>query len=63
VNSVGNKWVPTAISTTIIDSQTIEIDVTRGTAGPNKDFVYDVSVTNLNGDSFTLPESFTVTSQ
>jgi len=59
----GNKWVPTAISTTIIDTRTIEIDVTRGTAGPNKDFVYDVSVTNLNGDSFTLPESFTVTSQ
>jgi len=63
VKFVGNKWVPTAISTTIIDTQTIEIDVTRGTAGPNKDFVYDVSVTNLNGDSFTLPESFTVTSQ
>ena len=59
----GAKWVPTAISTTIIDPQTIKIDVTRGTAGPNKDFVYDVSVTNPNGDSFTLPDSFTVTSQ
>jgi PKD repeat protein len=59
----GAKWVPTAISTTIIDTQTIKIDVTRGAAGPNKDFVYDVSVTNLNGESFTLLESFTVTSQ
>ena len=59
----GGKWVPTAINITVIDTQTIEIDVTRGTAGPNKDFVYDVTVTNLNGDSFTLPESFTVTSQ
>jgi VCBS repeat-containing protein len=59
----GAKWVPTAISTTIIDPQTIKIDVTRGTAGPNKDFVYDVSVTNSNGDSFTLPDSFTVTSK
>jgi len=59
----GAKWVPTAISTTIIDPQTIKIDVTRGTAGPNKDFVYDVSVTNPNGDSFTLHDSFTVTSK
>jgi len=59
----GAKWVPTTISTTIIDTQTIKIDVIRSTAGPNKDFVYDVLVTNLIGDSFTLPESFTVTSQ
>ena len=59
----GDKWVPVTISITIIDAQSIEIDVTRGTAGPNKDFVYDVIVTNPNGDSFTLPESFTVTSR
>jgi hypothetical protein len=59
----GDKWVPTAINTTIIDTQTIEIEVTRGTAGPNKDFVYDVTVINPDGDSFTLPESFTVTSK
>ena len=59
----GDKWVPVTISITIIDAQSIEIDVTRGTAGPNKDFVYDVIVTNSNGDSFTLPESFTVTSR
>ena len=58
----GGKWVPTAITITIIDTQTIEIDVTRGTAGPSKNFVYDVTVINPNGDSFTLPESFTVTS-
>jgi len=56
----GAKWVPTTISTTFIDTQTIKIDVTRGTAGPNKDFVYDVTVTNLNGESFTLENAFTV---
>jgi PKD repeat protein len=56
----GAKWVPTTISTTFIDTQTIKIDVTRSTAGPNKDFVYDVTVINLNGESFTLENAFTV---
>jgi hypothetical protein len=59
----GDKWVPTVNDTRIIDIQTIEIDVTRSTAGPNKNFVYDVTVTNLNGESFTLLDSFTVTGQ
>jgi GH18 family chitinase/chitodextrinase len=57
----GAKWAPNAISITVIDSQTIEFDVTRTSAGPNRIFVYDVTVTNPNGDSFTTPQSFTVT--
>ena len=58
----GGKWRPIVISTTVIDGQTMEIEVTRSSGGPNKDFVYDVTVTNENGDSFTLTSSFTVTS-
>jgi len=57
----GEKWTPKAISIAVIDSQTIEIDVTRTSAGPDKIFVYDVTVTNPNGDSFTILESFIVT--
>ena len=59
----GDKWIPTVISTTFIDTETIDVDVTRGTAGPNKNFVYDVTVTNSFGDSFTLPDSFVVKGQ
>jgi hypothetical protein len=57
----GKKWVPNVISTVVVDSQTIEIDVTRTSAGPDRVFVYDVTVINSNGDSFTAPQSFTVT--
>lgn len=59
----GAKWPPSVKSSMIIDSQTLQIEVTRSTAGPNRDFVYDVIATNSNGNSFTLPNSFTVTSQ
>lgn len=56
----GDKWIPTVQSTSILDSQTIEIKVTRSSAGPSKPFVYDVTVSNSNGDSFTLDNAFTV---
>lgn len=59
----GPKFRPTALSTTFIDENTIEIEVTRSTAGPKQDYVYDVIVTNSNGDSSTLPNSFTATNQ
>jgi chitinase len=59
----GAKWSPSVKSSMIIDSQTLQIEVTRSTAGPDRDFVYDVIATNSNGNSFTLPNSFTVTSQ
>ena len=58
----GKKWTPKVISITIVDSQTIKIDVTRTSAGPDRVFVYDVTVINPNGDSFTTPQSFTVAS-
>jgi GH18 family chitinase len=56
----GDKWIPTVQITSILDSQTIEIKVTRSSAGPSKPFVYDVTVSNSNGDSFTLDNAFTV---
>lgn len=56
----GDKWSPSVIQITVFDSQSLEIEVTRSTAGPSKIFVYDVTVINPNGDSFTLPDSFTV---
>ena len=59
----GAKFKPSVLSTTFIDEQTIEIEITRSTAGPKQDYVYDVLVTNPNGDSFTLSNSFTVTNQ
>jgi PKD repeat protein len=58
----GAKWVPIATITEISDSQII-LDVTRSSSGPNRDFFYDVIVTNSNEDSFTLPDSFRVTYQ
>ena len=59
----GAKWSPSVKSSMFIDSQTLQIEVTRSTAGPDRDFIYDVIATDSNGDSFTLPNSFTVTSQ
>jgi len=57
----GDKYLPSVINTTILDEKTIQIDVTRSTAGPKRDFVYDVTAININGDEFNLPDSFTVT--
>jgi len=57
----GDKYLPNVINTAILDENTIEIDVTRSTAGPKKDFVYDVTAININGDEFTLQNSFTAT--
>ncbi len=59
----GAKWSPSVISMLLLDSDTIQLEITRSSAGPARDFVYDVTVTNLNGDSFTLPDSFTVRGQ
>jgi len=56
----GDKFSPSINSINVIDSETIEINITTSTGGPKKDFVYDVTATNLSGDSFTLPASFTV---
>ena len=56
----GEKYPPMISNTNIIDQYTIEMDVTSSTAGPKKNFVYDVTVTNPTGDSFTLVNSFTV---
>ena len=56
----GEKFSPMINSINVIDSKTIEINITTSTAGPKKDFVYAVTATNSNGDSFTLPASFTV---
>ena len=61
IKFAGDKYLPSVINTVILDENTIEIDVTRSTAGPKKDFVYDVTATNINGDEFTLQNSFTVT--
>ncbi len=59
----GAKWAPSVKSSKFIDSQTLQIEVARSTAGPDRDFVYDVMATNSNGDYFNLSNSFTVTSQ
>ena len=58
----GAKWVPIATITEISNSHII-LEVTRSSSGPNRDFFYDATVTNSNGDSFTLPDSFRVTYQ
>jgi PKD repeat protein len=58
----GQKWTPRVDSLLFIDSQTIQIEITSSSAGPSRDFVYDVIATNSNGNSFTLPNSFTVKS-
>ena len=59
----GAKWTPSVISMLLLDSDTIQLEITRSSAGPSRDFVYDVTATNPNGDSFTLSDSFTVTGQ
>lgn len=56
----GEKYPPMISSTNVIDQNTIEIEITSSTAGPKKDFVYDLTVANPNGDSVTLVNSFTV---
>jgi len=61
IKFAGDKYLPSVINTTILDEKTIQIDVTRSTAGPKRDFVYDVTAININGDEFNLPDSFTVT--
>lgn len=61
IKFAGDKYLPSVINTTILDEKTIQIEVTRSTAGPKRDFVYDVTAININGDEFTLTDSFTVT--
>lgn len=61
IKFAGDKYLPSVINTTILDENTIQIEVTRSTAGPKRDFVYDVTAININGDEFTLADSFTVT--
>jgi GH18 family chitinase/PKD repeat protein len=58
----GSKWDPIAIITEVNESQII-LDVTRSSAGPNRDFFYDVTFINSYGYSFTLPDSFRVNYQ
>ena len=57
----GDKYLPSVINTTILDEKTIQIDVTKNTAGPKRDFVYHVTAININGGEFALSDSFTVT--
>ena len=56
----GEKYSPMISSTNVVDQNTIEMEITSSTAGPKKDFVYDLTVANPNGDSVTLVNSFTV---
>jgi len=56
----GGKYAPTIISKKVNNDKTIELEITSSTAGPKRDFVYDVTVINPNGETFTLPQSFTV---
>ena len=55
----GAKWAPSSTIVSVSDSE-IVLEVWRTGAGPNKTFVYDVTVTNFTGDSVTLQDSFTV---
>ena len=56
----GEKYSPMISNKIIIDQNTIEMDVTSSSAGPRKNYVYDVTVTNPNGTLFPLFDSFTV---
>jgi hypothetical protein len=58
----GEKWTPKILSTVIMDSHTINIEVSRSGAGPDRVFFYDVIATNSNGRSVILEDVFTVTS-
>ena len=60
IKFAGDKYLPNVINTRILDEKTIEIDVTSSSAGPKKDFLYDVTVIKINEETFTLPNSFTV---
>jgi GH18 family chitinase len=55
----GSGFAPTVLNTEIAEEE-ITIDVTRDTRGPKRDYVYDVTVTNPDGGSVTLPQAFTV---
>jgi PKD repeat protein len=59
----GTKWSPQVVQTISVSPTEIIVDVTRSDAGPNRNFVYDVIVTNSDNNSDSLPGSFTVTYQ
>jgi len=56
----GAGFAPRILNTPIIEEEKIEIEITRDTKGPKRDYVYDVTVTIPNGESVTLPKAFTV---
>ncbi len=56
----GAGFAPTVLNTLIVEEEKIEIEITRDTRGPKRDYVYDVTVTNPDGESVTLPKNFTV---
>jgi len=56
----GAGFSPTVLNTTFVGGDEITIEVTRDTRGPKNDYIYDVTVTNPNGVSVTLPKAFTV---
>jgi len=56
----GAGFAPTVLNTPIVEDEEITIEVTRDTRGPKRDYVYDVTVTNPDGASVTLPKAFTV---
>jgi hypothetical protein len=52
---------PVASNVVVVDSNTITLDVTVGTNGPNKDRVGDVRVTNPDSSTDSCEDCFTVT--
>jgi len=56
----GAGSAPSMLDTRFVDETTIEVDLFHDGKGPKRDLIYDVTVTNLNGESVTSPNVFTV---
>ena len=56
----GAGFAPTVLNIPSVEEEKITVEITRDTRGPKKDYVYDVTVTNPDGVSVTLPMAFTV---
>jgi len=56
----GAGFAPTVLNIPSVEEEKITVEITRDTRGPKNDYVYDVTVTNPDGVSVTLPMAFTV---
>jgi hypothetical protein len=57
----GNGPAPSASNVVVVDSNTITATLTAKGGGPPRDRVWDVAVTNPDGQSGRLIQGFTVT--